>query len=356
MPEEKNKSINIEPELTPANLDADDYEDKTSLLDSIDDEAVIDAIEKNDFDAFYDMVKAEIDYGSAQEIFLAARREINDVEPEDLDEAALTLSQRRQRGRVMKRMKSRMRVAKRIASKRKASPEKLKQRAVRAARTQIKKKLAAQRDYSSLTPSEKVMVDKRMSRVSKTRLDTIARKLLPAVRKKEMERVAKRVSGATQANESFEINESELAGGQDLDMFIEETILALQESGTCDLITRSQIKTMEKVVDSLFKKFNIDFKFTNHFADRMSDPRNKPCISLEDLANFVKKIYAAVKKDQKTLHKHTDVEVVLKDLQQDLNIPAAIEYDRKSDELVVATKTVMRKKKFLSSSPSVNFK
>ena len=39
----------------------------------------------------------------------------------------------------------------------------------------------------------------------------------------------------------------------------------------CDLIGMKQIQQFEKVVDQLFKKFDIDFKFTRHFADRMSD-------------------------------------------------------------------------------------
>ena len=37
----------------------------------------------------------------------------------------------------------------------------------------------------------------------------------------------------------------------------------------CDLVGMKQIKAFESIVDKLFKKYGIDFKFTRHFGDRM---------------------------------------------------------------------------------------
>jgi len=40
-------------------------------------------------------------------------------------------------------------------------------------------------------------------------------------------------------------------------------------------------------------------------------------------------------------------------MQTDLNMPIAVEYDRKNDDLVVITKTIMRKKNFRTPSPEI---
>lgn len=117
----------------------------------------------------------------------------------------------------------------------------------------------------------------------------------------------------------------------------------LDEQKECQLIGMKQIKEFEKVVDKLFEKFGIDFKFTKHFADRMGDERNDPCITLKELADFIKKIYA---KQGKSLKGVAGAEAVVKDIQKDLNIPVAVTYDSKNDEFDVVMKTIMRKKNF----------
>lgn len=122
---------------------------------------------------------------------------------------------------------------------------------------------------------------------------------------------------------------------------------------SCAFITHAQIKTFEKLCDQLFKKFKIDFRFTRHFGERMSDGRNNPCLTLKELAEFIKKIYA---ESGKRLKDNKDTEVVLKDLQSDINIPVAIEFDRNHNELNVAMKTIMRKKAFRSPDKIVPYK
>lgn len=126
---------------------------------------------------------------------------------------------------------------------------------------------------------------------------------------------------------------------------IESNTLMLNEAGE-PVVTDKQLKIFEKAVDALFKKFNIDFKFTGHFGDRMADARNKPMITMADLANTFKKLYKKVVADGKTLAQHKNAEAVLKDGQNALNLPLAVSYNRRKDELVVALKTIMRKKNF----------
>lgn len=126
----------------------------------------------------------------------------------------------------------------------------------------------------------------------------------------------------------------------------------LEEAETCQMITKAQMKEFEKAVDRIFAKFKIDFDFTTHFAERMSDPRNTPCITIKELADFVKKIYARSGKSIKAL---AGTEAVIKDLQKDLNIPIAISYDPKADEFTVAAKTIMRKKNFKTPNKVIKY-
>jgi hypothetical protein len=130
--------------------------------------------------------------------------------------------------------------------------------------------------------------------------------------------------------------------------------LILLESGeTCPVISKDHMKAFEKFVDRMFDKFGIDFDFTKHFRDRMSDERNNPCIDMKELAALIQKIYKKKTAGQNILSKHVDSEVVLKDIQSDLNMPIAIEYDRKNDDIRIVAKTIMRKKNFRTPNPIV---
>lgn len=127
----------------------------------------------------------------------------------------------------------------------------------------------------------------------------------------------------------------------------------MTEQKSCDLIGMDQIKAFEKFVDRMFEKFNIDFEFTKHFRERMSDERNDPCIDMKELAQMIQKIYKKYQRGEKSLSKYADSEAVIKDLQTDLNMPIAIEYNRNKDELEVIAKTIMRKKNFRTSNPEI---
>lgn len=130
--------------------------------------------------------------------------------------------------------------------------------------------------------------------------------------------------------------------------------LSLLENGDiCPVLTQAQMRSFENIVDKLFKKFNIDFDFTKHFRERMSDRRNKPCIDIKELAATIQKIYKKKSAGSNLFAKHRDAEAVIKDMQNDLNMPVAIEYDRKNDELRIAAKTIMRKKNFRTTSPEI---
>jgi hypothetical protein len=124
------------------------------------------------------------------------------------------------------------------------------------------------------------------------------------------------------------------------------------DESECQLIGMKQIKEFEKLVDRLFEKFGIDFKFTKHFGERMSDGRNTPCITMKELAEFMKKIYM---KQGKSIKGVAGAEAVIKDIQTDLNIPIAVTYDQRNDEFDVVMKTIMRKKNFMTSNPIIKY-
>lgn len=118
------------------------------------------------------------------------------------------------------------------------------------------------------------------------------------------------------------------------------------EADACPILTVEHMKAFEKFVDKMFEKFDIDFEFTKHFRERMTDSRNDPCIDMKELAAMIQKIYKKYQNGEKSLNKFVDTEAVIKDMQSNLNMPIAVEYDRKNDDLVVIAKTVMRKKNF----------
>ena len=132
---------------------------------------------------------------------------------------------------------------------------------------------------------------------------------------------------------------------------VNEAFEALLED-KCDLIGLNQIKQFEKFVDRMFEKFGIDFNFTKHFGERMSDGRNDPCITMKELANFITKIY---KNQGKSIKGVAGAEAVIKDIQSDLNIPVAVKYDINNDEFDVVMKTIMRKKNFKTPNKVIKY-
>jgi hypothetical protein len=74
---------------------------------------------------------------------------------------------------------------------------------------------------------------------------------------------------------------------------------------------------------------------------------------MKELASMIQKIYKKYQNGEKSLNKYIDAEAVIKDIQSDLNMPIAVEYDRKNDQIDVIAKTIMRKKNFRTPSPEI---
>ena len=114
-------------------------------------------------------------------------------------------------------------------------------------------------------------------------------------------------------------------------------------------ITKSQLDVIEQYADKLFAKLGIDIEFTKHFLERVNDKRNKKPITTAELIGMFKRLH---KKHGKPLSKvDDDFEAVVKDFNNNINIPFAINVT--SDDIDLVAKTVMRKKDFKTSTPII---
>ena len=142
---------------------------------------------------------------SAQEIMDKVAKAVNPKlaeEAEVLDEV-LDRMQRRKRGLAMKKARFKIKRGREKAAKRTASQEVLKKRAKKAAINIFKAKFSKNKRYADLSPGEKEVVEKRIAKINKSRIEQIARKLLPKVKQKERERRKSMMSGGSSKNESL---------------------------------------------------------------------------------------------------------------------------------------------------------
>ena len=109
-------------------------------------------------------------------------------EQTEVDEA-LTMQQRLARGRLMKRMKSRIKIGREKAKRRMADKKKLERRAQKAARKVILKKLTQGKDKSELPFARRQELEKRLEKPAvKKRIKMLSKRLFKDIRKKEIER------------------------------------------------------------------------------------------------------------------------------------------------------------------------
>ena len=156
-----------------------------------------------DFDTFKKGLPKGLNDRDAKEIFDT----INKFIKESIEEqrAPLTIAQRQKMARTMKRLAPKLARFRKMKAKRMADRDQILKRAQKAARNVIRKKVAGERgaDYSALSASEKITIDKLVMKKSAI-IKKLAKKLLPKVRKAEMERLKKARGGGSDQNESFD--------------------------------------------------------------------------------------------------------------------------------------------------------
>jgi len=122
---------------------------------------------------------------------------------EELEEKVLTLQQRMKKARTMKRLAPRFARLRKIKAKRMADPKRLLQRARKQAINIMRKRMAGERggQYANLSPAAKISIDQLIDK-KRPVIDKLAKRLLPKVRKSEVERLKK---ARTPKNEATEV-------------------------------------------------------------------------------------------------------------------------------------------------------
>ena len=138
--------------------------------------------------------------GDAEKIAALVNKGTQMTEESDLDEA-LSRQERRKRGLAMKKARFKIARGREKAKRKTASMEVLKKRARKAAINILKTKFSKSRRYADMSAGEKEVIDKRIEKVSKQRIDAIARKLLPKVKTAERERRLNLAKGGSSKQE-----------------------------------------------------------------------------------------------------------------------------------------------------------
>lgn len=117
-----------------------------------------------------------------------------------------------------------------------------------------------------------------------------------------------------------------------------------------EYLTGSELKAVESYADRLFKSLNVDVEFSKHFLDRANDPRNNKPIDGQELKDLFTK--TVMQYGVKISKLNNNAQAVLADMKTDINVPFVI-VDNGRGELELISKTIMRKKDFMSSDPKL---
>ena len=113
-----------------------------------------------------------------------------------------------------------------------------------------------------------------------------------------------------------------------------------------EAVSQGELNQVEKYLDKIWGSVGIDIEFTRHFMDRVNDARNGKPINPAELIKICRQIY---KKYGKPISQIPDgVNILLKDMSTDINVPVVLRWNGK--ELEMIAKTIMRKKNFKSST------
>lgn len=176
----------------------------------------------------------------AEEVMAAVRKGMKLSEEIELEEKApLTIAQRRKRGLIMKRFRTKIKAAKNRAKRRLASKDKLLKRSRKRALEFMRNRLMKNKKYSQMSPAEKIALDRRMQKISPAVIDRIAKRMFPKVRAAEKERLKSVLSGQAAKNEDLNIS---------FEMFLESRSTKPQDPDIKDM-PGSQPKGYYKGVD-----------------------------------------------------------------------------------------------------------
>tara|TARA_A100001515_G_C4583716_1_gene213823 strand:+ start:303 stop:818 length:516 start_codon:yes stop_codon:yes gene_type:complete len=107
---------------------------------------------------------------------------------EEMNEA-LTLQQRQKRGRIMKRLKARIKIGRERQKRKMADKGRLQKRAVKQARNQLVKKITKGKSKRDLSFARRQEIEKRLEKPAmKKRIERLAKRMFPSIRRAEVQR------------------------------------------------------------------------------------------------------------------------------------------------------------------------
>lgn len=135
---------------------------------------------------FKDFVSVDYTQTGDDQLAYNAKKRKKDIPAGNTGEA-LDMTQRLARRRSFKKNKAKIALGRKRAAKRMANMDTLKKRAQKQARTQVMKKLTKGIPKDELSLPKRQEIEKRLDKM-KPRIDKIAKRLIPKVRKMEMDR------------------------------------------------------------------------------------------------------------------------------------------------------------------------
>ena len=116
-----------------------------------------------------------------------------------------------------------------------------------------------------------------------------------------------------------------------------------------EIITRADLKALERYLDNLFADIEIDIDLLRkHFFQTINDTRNNKQITIGELGKLFR--LAHLKYGAKLQQMKKNSEAVFKDMHNDINVPFVLVWNKTQSEMELVAKTIMRKKKFMSRS------
>jgi len=133
--------------------------------------------------------------GQTKEVKLSNKKPLGfnaftESEDPEVEMEALNIQQRMARKRSMAKNKAKMALGRARAARKVASMEVLKKRAVKAARTKIALKMTKGVPLSQVPISKKIEIEKKLEK-KKGKINKVAKKLLPDIKKKEAAKLQK---------------------------------------------------------------------------------------------------------------------------------------------------------------------
>ena len=162
------------------------------------------------------------------------------------------------------------------------------------------------------------------------------------------------VDGGTISDQAGNLNATDfrtaLQSNQDIDRFLPDEInkqefIKVLTGEPIEEMSQTALQSVEDFADKELAP--LDITFTNHFFDRLVDPRNIKPISSAELIGFFKRL--SRKKEQLIDFLKKYKEVVATDNRTNINIPLV----KQANQAIA--KTIMRKKDFKSPDPKIEF-